>query len=95
MTGDYTGKRYRKMRATYRDDCHRNRRPCSICRQPIDYSLTFPHPGSWELHHVRPSSTHPDLHYVRSNWAASHSLCNKSHSDKPAPSPDAWIPPSW
>ena len=59
MTGDYTGKRYRRMRARFKEDCRRNRSRCSICRNPIDYSLTFPHPGAFELHHLQPSAHAP------------------------------------
>lgn len=95
MSGDYTSKSYRKARWQFREDCRRNRRGCSICHQAIDYNLKFPHPWAWELHHVQPSSTHPHLHTVSSNHAPSHARCNKSHGNAPAPTPDAWVQPTW
>jgi 5-methylcytosine-specific restriction endonuclease McrA len=92
MKGDYTGALYRNLRAQFREDCRRNRRPCSICGQPIDYSLTFPNKWAWELHHLKPTSQHPHLHYVQANWGASHSRCNKSQSAKPR---QEWVVPPW
>jgi 5-methylcytosine-specific restriction endonuclease McrA len=89
---DYTSKRYRKLRLQFRDDCRRGRLPCSICGQPIDYSLPFPHKWAWELHHVKPSSEYPHLHYERTNWASSHSRCNKSQSNK---AKQEWVRPAW
>jgi 5-methylcytosine-specific restriction endonuclease McrA len=92
---DYTSKRYRKMRQQFREDCRRNRLPCSICGNAIDYSLKFPNKWAFELHHIRPSSTFPHLHYMRANHAPSHSRCNKAQSDNPAPKPEEWIKPTW
>lgn len=89
---DYTSKRYRKMRWQFREDCRRNRLPCAICGQPIDYTLSFPHGWAWELHHIKPSSTHPHLHYMSANHAPSHARCNKAQSDKPK---QEWVQPSW
>jgi 5-methylcytosine-specific restriction endonuclease McrA len=89
---DYTSKRYRKLRHQFRDDCRRNRLPCSICGQPIDYALTFPDKWAWELHHIKPSSQFPHLHYVQANYAPSHASCNKSQSAKPR---QEWVKPSW
>jgi 5-methylcytosine-specific restriction endonuclease McrA len=89
---DYTSKRYRRMRAQFRDACWRNRLACSICHSVIDYSLTFPNPWAWELHHVQPSSLAPHLHYVHTNFAPSHARCNKSQSANPK---QEWVQPTW
>jgi 5-methylcytosine-specific restriction endonuclease McrA len=90
---DYTSKRYRKLRQQFRDDCRRNRLPCSICKQSIDYGLESPHQWAWELHHIKPSSQYPHLHYLRANHSASHSRCNKRQGDKPMTSPEEWVRP--
>jgi 5-methylcytosine-specific restriction endonuclease McrA len=92
---DYTSKRFRKLRTQFRDDCRRSRARCVICGSPIDYSLKYPNQWAWELHHIKPSSTHPHLHYQRTNWASSHSRCNKSMGNKAAPDPNAWVAPAW
>jgi 5-methylcytosine-specific restriction endonuclease McrA len=93
VTGDYTGKRYRTMRFRFRADCRRNRLPCGICGHAIDYDLKFPHGHAWELHHIKPSSTHPHLHFISANWAPSHARCNKAQSNKPAE--ENWVQPTW
>lgn len=90
---DYSSKSYRKARAHFREDCRRTRRGCSICHQPIDYNLPHTHPWAFELHHLQPSSLHPHLHYVRTNWAPSHSKCNKGQGNKPMQ--ENWVQPSW
>jgi hypothetical protein len=89
---DYTSKRYRRLRNQFRDECRRGRARCSICGGAIDYQLAFPNKWAWELHHVKPSSTHPHLHYERTNWSPSHSCCNKSQSAKPK---QEWVRPTW
>lgn len=89
---DYTSKRYRKLRWQFREDCRRNRLPCAICGQPIDYTLAFPHKWAWELHHIKPSSEYPHLHYMPANHAPSHARCNKSQSNKPK---QEWVQPAW
>ena len=92
IVSDYTSKRYRRLRNQFREDCRRNRVPCGICYGAIDYTLRSPHPWAWELHHVKPSSTHPHLHYDRANHAASHSRCNKGQGAKPK---QEWVAPTW
>lgn len=39
---------YRKRRAELR----KLRRPCVICSEPIDYTLKWPHPGSYTAQHL-------------------------------------------
>lgn len=50
--------------------------PCCICRQPIDYSLRYPHPSSCSVQHVKSQSAFPHLRWEPSNWAPAHLLCN-------------------
>lgn len=57
------------------------RRPCCICRQPIDYSLQWPHPDSFSVEHILPWSTHPHLREDPSNLDAAHYSCNSSKGD--------------
>jgi len=88
----YSDRQYRRLRAQFRYDCERNKLACSICFQPIDYRLRRPHNDAWELHHERPTSTHPHLMMVRANWRPSHASCNKSQGNKPR---GRWVRPTW
>ena len=72
--------KYTRGRAWERDS--KNRAPCHICGQPIDYSL----PASsceeaWEPDHLLPVSKRPDLELDLNNLAASHRRCNRVRGD--------------
>jgi len=92
MSCDYTSRPYRREWARFRDECARNHVACSICGQRIDYNLRRPHPDAFELHHVKPTSTHPHLFTVRANFSASHGRCNKRLGNK---TQQAWVRPAW
>ena len=47
-----------------------------ICSEPINYSLTYPHPKSWSLEHTVSVKEHPELLMDRGNWASAHFDCN-------------------
>jgi 5-methylcytosine-specific restriction endonuclease McrA len=79
------------MAKQYRDWCSRQRNPdgsyglpCSItgCNQPINYHLAYPHPHSFELDHILPTSARPDLAYDPNNFQPSHLRCNRRKSNK-------------
>lgn len=55
--------------------------PCSLCHQPIDYRLRYPHPQSCSVQHVKSRVLFPHLTWVRANWAPAHLDCNKSAGD--------------
>ncbi|MBD8019377.1 HNH endonuclease [Brevibacterium sp. Re57] len=52
--------------------------PCVICDQSIDYDLTYPHPQSCSVQHVRSQKMFPELRWDPSNWMPAHLDCNKS-----------------
>ncbi|MBM6622655.1 HNH endonuclease [Micrococcaceae bacterium RIT802] len=52
--------------------------PCSICGQPIDYSLVYPHKQSCSVQHIRSRRDYPELTWEPGNWAPAHLDCNKS-----------------
>ena len=64
------------------DRDRRDRAPCHICGQPIDYSLD---PSScsdaWEPDHIQPVRKRPDLELDLTNIAASHKRCNRARGD--------------
>lgn len=92
MSGQYSDRQYRRLRAAFKDDCRRNRLPCSICKRPINYALPRDDDWSFELHHVKPTSTNPHLFWTRSNWSPSHARCNRAQGNKPA---QDWVAPAW
>lgn len=58
------------------------RRPCCICRQPIDYAREWPDPASFSVEHIKPWSTHPHLREDPANLDAAHLGCNSSKGNK-------------
>jgi 5-methylcytosine-specific restriction endonuclease McrA len=58
------------------------RGPCCRCGQPIDYTLSWPDPGSFSVdHYPHPLATHPHLAEDPANLAAAHLRCNQSAHD--------------
>lgn len=56
--------------------------PCVICDQPINYDLPSEHPQSCSVQHLKPRGQFPELTWEPSNWAPSHSDCNKSEGGR-------------
>ena len=54
--------------------------PCSLCGQPIDYSLPYLHPGAFVVDHVIPLNK-GGLDVIE-NKAAAHRSCNRAKSDR-------------
>ena len=52
--------------------------PCAICGQPIDYQAPAGTPNAYELDHIQPRSTHPELTYDPDNYQPTHTNCNRS-----------------
>lgn len=76
MAGRYAGRsghRFRQIKANLRAQ----RRPCCLCGQPIDYSLSFPHPDSFSTQHIKDWATHPELREDPANVDAAHLICNQ------------------
>ena len=49
---------------------------CYLCGGAIDYTLTWPHPGSFAADHVDPGNPASELR-------PTHSACNRAKADKP------------
>ncbi|QGH75851.1 HNH endonuclease [Gordonia phage Syleon] len=82
-----SGRPYRTKRARYRRKCAAEKRPCSLCGKPIDYTLTGKHPMAWTLEHIIPVSElkridpNHRLLEAESNFEAAHMLCNQRKQD--------------
>lgn len=73
-----SGRRWGRLKAEVRA----RRGPCVRCGQAIDYSLTWPDPGSFSTdHYPHPLSTHPHLAEDIGNLWAAHLRCNQSAGD--------------
>lgn len=68
------GRRHNEASARLRTE----HRPCWLCGQPIDYTLTWPDPASFSLDHIKSRATHPLLEHEPTNHAAAHLSCNSS-----------------
>ena len=67
-----------KIRMMAWDRDRRNRAPCHICGERIDYSAKpSTLPLSWEPDHIVPVSKAPELELDLANVAASHMRCNR------------------
>lgn len=73
-----SGRRWRTLKDNLLVSSRSQQRPCILCGQPIDYSLTSDHPEAFSVEHIKAWSTHPELREDPSNLAPSHSRCNKS-----------------
>ena len=67
----------------------RNHTPCCLCHMPIDYTLTkrgrLPDPMSCSVQHLKSRASHPELTWVRSNWAPAHLICNQRQGKNEEP----------
>jgi hypothetical protein len=71
-TAGRSSRRFRALSA----ELKRQRRPCCICRQPIDYGLAHPDPGSFSVQHIKSWKDFPELREDPSNLDAAHLGCN-------------------
>lgn len=88
MAKHTTSRRFKKLRAQFRLEGERTDARCWICRQPIDYNIPRIDPYSgklnweaWELDHLYPQSTHPELAEDPGNFRHSHSRCNNDRGN--------------
>lgn len=58
----------------------RDKPPCGICAEDIDYKLRYPDPGCYVVDHIHPRAKggSDDLE----NKQAAHNRCNRAKSDK-------------
>lgn len=85
MASDAAGRSSRRFERLKRN-LRAERRPCCICKQPIDYSLVWPDEGSFSVEHIKPWSTHPELREDPSNLDAAHLGCNSARGRRSKPS---------
>jgi hypothetical protein len=52
--------------------------PCWIDGQAIDYDAPSGDPNAFEVDHVLPVKTHPELEFEPSNRRPAHARCNRS-----------------
>ncbi|MFJ3030959.1 HNH endonuclease [Rothia terrae] len=89
MGDGQTSRLYRKHRIQFKAQCAASNAPCWLCNQPIDYSIPWKDPLSgginddaFELDHLYPRSTHPELAEDPGNYRPSHRSCNRKRSNK-------------
>lgn len=73
----------------------RNKLPCCLCLQKIDYSLPSTHPHGCTVQHVKSRRDFPELTWVRTNWEPAHRECNSSagagdRNDDPGVTSQEW-----
>ena len=59
------------------------RRPCCLCSQDIDYTLTWPNPRSFSVQHIISRKARPELTFDVTNCDAAHLDCNQSQGQEP------------
>lgn len=75
-----TTRSFVKARDEFRQQQREENAPCWICGLPIDYDAPADdhhNDDRFQLDHVQPVATHPDLQHDPSNWAAAHAGCNR------------------
>lgn len=83
MTPGRKGSRWRRLHANQKA----KRLGCWLCQQPIDYTLTWPDPGSFSVDHRKPLNTHPHLAEDPGNLESAHLGCNSARGQSdPKPS---------
>lgn len=90
MSERKTTRAFVKARDAFKTKSRETKTPCWICGLPIDYeapSNDHHNDDRFELDHIRPVSTHPDMQHDPTNWAPSHAGCNRERGDRdPRPS---------
>lgn len=76
---------YRSAVEKFRKTCSQKRNKdgsrgaaCWLCGQDINYSVKFPHPGSFSVDHSIPVNDRPDLIMDTTLWMPSHFSCNSA-----------------
>jgi hypothetical protein len=96
---------WRKLKAGYKDRCRRSNALCHLCvargdleRAVIDYAAPPLSKWSFEPDHIKPVETHRHLVFVESNWAPSHSRCNRQRQAAMLKDPATrrpWVKPNF
>jgi 5-methylcytosine-specific restriction endonuclease McrA len=74
----WSGRRAGEALAKVKAEGRRRNAVCCICKQSIDYSLSYPHKQSCSVQHVKSRKLYPHLTWEPSNWKPAHLDCNKA-----------------
>ncbi|RDI13461.1 HNH endonuclease [Rhodococcus sp. AG1013] len=78
MANERSTRRHKSLRADFKLRCESQGANCHLCGQPIDYTLPSSHLDAFQLDHLHPVKTHPQLVDDPANFRASHASCNAS-----------------
>jgi 5-methylcytosine-specific restriction endonuclease McrA len=80
---------YLKSKKEFRARCAEAEAPCWLCGQEIDYRIPWQGPitgyvddDAFELDHLYPRSTHPELAEDPGNYRPAHRSCNGQRSNR-------------
>lgn len=81
------GRVYKRAAAQFQRECREVDASCWLCGQRILYDEdSTAHPDAFQLDHLHPVSTHPDLAEDPANFRPSHRSCNIARGNNdPAP----------
>src|SRR5690625_7437312 len=77
----WSGDRATKALEQIKKAGYKKQAPCSICGQPIYYTLPSTDPDGCSLDHIKPRSTHPHLTREPTNWSPVHLRCHQTKSN--------------
>jgi hypothetical protein len=98
---DRGSRRYKNLRAQFKQRCRSTRAVCHICNEAIDYDAPRGHPRSFTVDHLIPASVRPDLFMVVENWAP---CCHEDNVRRRTKALDQiprhvpvvkWVRPNW
>lgn len=97
--------KFRMARDRFKERCRRVGARCYWCQlrggaemAQIDYSAGANTPRGFELDHLQPVETHPELAFDPSNWVPSHCRCNRQKGTKSVErikQQGDWVKPDW
>lgn len=79
------GRRWRELKAAFRQTCEEANAPCWMDGQPINYNAEDDEPDAFNVDHFHPVSTHPELGNDPANLRPSHRACNIARGNGDAP----------
>jgi CRISPR/Cas system Type II protein with McrA/HNH and RuvC-like nuclease domain len=82
VTDPRHGRAYRDLRDRLGRIWRNQNRPCWMCKQPIDWDADHRSGNAYELDHVLPVSTHPDVALDPGNALPSHRSCNRNRGNR-------------
>jgi 5-methylcytosine-specific restriction endonuclease McrA len=83
-----------KLRDAFKAESRADNAVCWLCKLPIDYAAAWDdwdNDDRFQLDHLHPVSTHPELQEDPDGFRPSHAGCNNARSNK-APSAGLGVP---